>query len=332
MKDIKSYFKENEWDMISHIERHGKTSSWLVFADIYYIKSSGTPDQRRKAANDIYRKYQKLMSKSIEPIETTENIKTPIQPAKILIYDIETARMRADIWWSGKQYINGNALTTEPAIITVAYKWFGSDEVKYLTWNKGCDLFLMQDFLKEYNQADIVLGFNNNSFDNKYINSRALKHNLYVNTHVKSLDLMRQCKSLFRLPSYSLSYIARYLGLAGKMKHSGLDMWEAIQYGKKKEAKKAMKEMVKYNIQDIIVTENVYLILKKYLKHPIHAGVLNNKPATTCPVCTSNDLSLLKTTSTPAGTIQRIMKCNHDNYTFKITNSAYLKIVEEQNI
>ena len=38
------------------------------------------------------------------------------------------------------------------------------------------------------------IGFNNNRFDNKWLNTRAVYYNININTHVKSLDLMKQAK------------------------------------------------------------------------------------------------------------------------------------------
>lgn len=328
--NLQEKFRENEWNMLQYILENGRNSNWLTLAFAFDIKPSGTPKQRRTAANDVYRRYLRLtqpdLAENTIDTETTVGVSTEPELPRILIYDIETARMQANVWWSGQQYINGNSITSEPRIITIAYKWLGEDEVHYLKWNKKQnDKKLLKEFLKEYNQADLVIGFNNDKFDNRYINTRALRHDLEVNTHVKSLDLMKEAKRLFRLPSYSMNYIARYLGLETKLQHSGLSMWEAIQYGSKKEAKEAMKLMIEYNVQDIIVTEQVYLSMRKYLKHPIHAGVTLGSERTTCPICGSEDIELFKTTTSASGTITRIMKCKEDGHLFKLSNSQYLK-------
>lgn len=320
MQNLKNLFRENEWELIQEVLKtnrkypSGETIRWSTLAQKYGIKPGCTPKQRRVGANDIWRKYLKKVN------ETEKEV-------KVLIYDIETSRVQADVWWSGKQYVSGSQITTDPKIITIAYKWLGSDNVEYLKWDKKqSDEKLVRKFLVEYNKADMVIGFNNDNFDNRWINARALKYDLEVNTFVKSFDIMKQAKRLFRLPGYSMNYIAKYVGVETKLQHSGLAMWEAIQYGTKKEAKKAMKLMIDYNVQDIIVTEQVYLRLRKYMKNPIHLGVLKGKAKTSCPVCGGTDVKLHKTTVTPGGTIQRIMKCNHDKSTYKISNSQYLKL------
>lgn len=314
MQNLKFLFSANEWKMISYINKNGKNESWLSLAQEFNIRPEGSSDQRRKSANDIWRKYlRKSLEVSKEP--------------KILIYDIETSRLQADLWWSGQQYVSGNQITSEPKVITIAYKWLGSDKVEYLKWDKKqSDKKLIKTFLKEYNKADMVIGFNNDKFDNRWINARALKYNYDVNTFVKSFDIMKQAKRLFRLPGYSMNFIAKFVGVETKLQHTGLSMWEAIQRGSKKEAKKAMKLMVDYNVQDIIVTEQVYLRLRKYMKSPIHMGVLQDRAKSTCPTCGSDNVKLHKTTVTSAGTIQRIMKCREDKSTYRISNSEYLKM------
>jgi DNA polymerase elongation subunit (family B) len=250
------------------------------------------------------------------------------KPLKLLTYDIETSLVEARLWGSGKQYVGHNSITTETQIITVAWKWIGEDNVHTLKWDmkKKTDKKLITKFLEEYNKADMVIGFNNNSFDNKIVNARAMKYNLEVDTTIKSFDIMRQMKSKFRLPSYSMAYIAKYLGLQGKLNYSGgIQMWNDIGFGTKKIAKAAMKIMIAYNVQDVALTEEIYFRLRKYLGNVIHTGVLTGQPKATCPNCGSDKIKLYKTHATPAGAIQRVMICKKDGVKFKMSNSEYLK-------
>ena len=248
-------------------------------------------------------------------------------PLKILTYDIETSFVMARVWGTGKQYVGHDAIKEETQIITVAYKWLGENKVHHLKWSrkKKSDKKLIEKFLEVYNQADMVIGWNNNSFDNKIINSRAMKYGYDVNTYIKSYDIMRQVKKVFRLPSYSMAYVAKYLGLGGKLQHNGIKMWEDIAWGSKKDYKRSMKMMIAYNIQDVALTEEIYLTLRKYLGHVINTGQLQGKPKTTCPNCGGNHFKLERTTVTPVGNIQRIMKCKDDGVKFKISNTEYLK-------
>lgn len=269
----------------------------------------------------------------------TTIIKPKKRKAKILVYDIETSLVEAQLWGSGQQWVGHNDITTETQIITVAWKWIGSDEVHKLHWSmkKKNDEKLITTFMDEYNSADLVVGWNNNSFDNKIVNSRAMKYGLDVNTHVKSFDIMRQVKKVFRLPSYSMAYVSKYLGLQGKLGYDGgIRMWKEIQWGDKITAANAMQTMMAYNVQDVVLTEEIYFKLRKYLGNVINVNALDTNllptvSAWACPNCGSKKVQLYKTTATPAGTIQRVMQCKKDKVKYKITNSNYLKFLEDQN-
>lgn len=252
-------------------------------------------------------------------------------PLKVLVYDIETSRIKANVWWTGKQYVSHAQLTEEPKIITVAYKWLGQDNVYHLTWDENhSDEDLMKSFLDVYNSADMVIGQNNDKFDNRWVNARAAKYGLTVNTHIKSFDIMKQAKKLFRIPSYSMDYITKFLGVTHKQSHEGIIMWKMIQEGTVEEQKEYLKKMVEYNVGDIISTEEMYLRLRKYMGHKIHLGVMRGKPKYTCPNCGGDNIKLYKTTVTPAGVIQRVMVCLDDEVQFKISNTIYMKYLEEK--
>jgi len=244
--------------------------------------------------------------------------------ARVMIYDIETSRTTAKVWWTGKQYINHKSLKSEPAIISISWKWLGEDKIHALTWDENhCDKKMLEEFLVEYNSADMIIGQNNDRFDNRWVNARAMKHNLDINTHVKSFDIMKQTKRLFRLPSYSMDYITKYLNVENKLTHEGLHMWDMIEDGNKAQQKEYLQKMVDYNVGDIVSTEAMYVRLRKYMGHKIHFGVLNGAEKWTCPIDGSTNVALLKVTATAAGTLQYIMKCNDDGTTYKINNRAY---------
>jgi len=259
------------------------------------------------------------------------NVNNDTDSPKILIYDIETSLCEFTAFWTGKQYVGHNQLRSEPRIITVAWKWFGDSKVYDLEWDENQnDYELMKKFLQIYNSADVVIGFNNKNFDDRFVNARALKHNLEVNTHVRSFDIMKQSKRLFRLPSYAMNYIAGYVGVTTKYNHSGREMWENIQYGGKEEARKSLDEMIVYNRQDIVVTEEVYLRLRKYMGVSSHLGVLGGKEKWTCPNCGSENVELNKRTVTPSGTVQVVMKCKEDGTLYKVSNKVYMNFLESK--
>ena len=177
--------------------------------------------------------------------------------------------------------------------------------------------------MEVYNSADMVVGQNNDRFDNRWINARAMKFGVHFNTFVKSFDIMKQTKRLFRLPSYSMDYITKFLNVENKQTHEGIKMWDMIQDGNKKQQKEYLKKMVAYNVGDIVSTEAMYVKLRKYMNHKVHFGVLSGKPKYSSPTDGTTNVSLLRVTSTASGTLQYIMQSNTDGVQYKLNNTAY---------
>tara|TARA_R110000850_G_scaffold72024_11_gene158724 strand:- start:25755 stop:26714 length:960 start_codon:yes stop_codon:yes gene_type:complete len=262
-------------------------------------------------------------------LDLNRQIENLDNPFKVLVYDIETCQVPAMVFWTGKTYINHKQLKEEPKIISISYKWLGTDEVHSVEWDSDhCDEQLMRDFLPIYNQSNMVVGYNNDNFDNKWINARAVKHRLDVNLHVKSFDVYKQAKRIIKIPSYSMAYLCKYFGVTLKQSHEGIKMWEMIQSGTVEQQREYLDKMLAYNVGDIISTEELYLGMRKYFGHKTHLGVILGEGKDTCPNCGGSNIeeyngNLLVTA---AGTIQRHMICLDDKVQFKMSNSTFLKI------
>lgn len=249
---------------------------------------------------------------------------------KILIYDIETSRIEFTGWWTGKQYVGSDQIKKEASIISISYKWLGEDTIYALHWdNNHSDEIMIKKFVEIYNQADMVIGMNNDNFDNRWVNAKIAKYGLELNVFIRSFDLIKKAKSKFRLPSYSMKFMAQYFGVPQKLEHEGIKMWEKIEYGTPEEQEEYLNKMLIYNNGDIITTEALYYRLRKYFGHNTHVGVLMGEEKYTCPVCGSSHIDLYKTTVTPAGTVQRIMICKEDNVQYKITNRQYILYLKD---
>ena len=269
------------------------------------------------------RNYARELNLSIKASEIVND--------KVMVYDIETSRVKADVWWTGKQYINHKQLRNEPKIISIAWKWVGEDEVNYLTWDSNhCDKIMVKEFLKSYNKASMIIGQNNNSFDNKWINTRAAKHKLFVDRYVKSFDIYRMAKRYFRIPSFSMAYMAKYFGLTLKQSHEGLHMWDMIEYGTKEEQKEYLAKMVEYNKGDIVTTEELYVTLKPYFGSVTNNAIKQGLPKWACPVNGSLEVKLLKTIFTEQGTVQRILYCDESKHQYKVSNKTYMDFLQRK--
>ncbi len=254
---------------------------------------------------------------------------------KVMVYDIETSLVRADVWGTGKTYIRHDQLIPGPEgetrIISIAWKYVGEDEVYDLVWDDGCDKELMQQFMAYYNRCDMVIGQNNNSFDNKLVATRAAKHGLFVNRYIKSFDIYRKAKQVFRLPSFSMAYMAKFFGLTLKQSHEGIHMWKMIQYGNDEQKKEYLQKMVDYNVGDIITTEELYMKMKPYFSTITHQAVKAGDPKWYCPVSGSSNVELYNTIVTELGTVQRILYCPDSGHQFKVNNKAYQDVLQRDS-
>lgn len=292
-------------------------------------RKDGNREDLQSTLADYFGVVTRTVRNWAKKLEVGVLAKNIVNPSKVLIYDIETSRTKAWVWWTGKQYIGHHQLIEEPKIITISWKWLGSEEVQFLTWDENhSDEKLMEQFLKVYNRADMVIGYNNDRFDNRWINARAMKYGLEVNTFVRSYDIMKEEKKVFRVPSYSMAYMAKYANVAHKQGHEGLHMWDMIQTGTPEEQGEYLEKMVTYNIGDIVATEELYIRLRKYFGHRIHFGVLHGGEKFSCPDTGSTNVELYKRTATPAGTIQIVMRNKDTGVKYKITNKQYIAFLD----
>jgi DNA polymerase elongation subunit (family B) len=244
---------------------------------------------------------------------------------KRLFFDIETSPNIGYFWRSGyKLNIGPENIIEERKIICISYKWEHEETIHTLTWDYNlCDKQMLIDFIKVANQADEMIAHNGDRFDIKWIRTRCIFHRVPMMPDYKTLDTLKKAKYGFNFNSNKLDYIAQFLGVGAKVKHSGFQMWKDVMKGKAE----ALKEMVEYCEGDIIVLEDVYLTMQNYIKPNTHTGVLNGNLKYSCSLCGSENVELLKNTVTPAGTIKRKMQCGCD-HTYDISNASYMNFLK----
>jgi uncharacterized protein YprB with RNaseH-like and TPR domain len=249
---------------------------------------------------------------------------------KRLFFDIETSPNICYSWRIGYKISLGfENIIDERKIICISYKWEGSDKIHSLTWDKHlCDRQMLIDFIEVANQADELIAHNGDRFDIKWIRTRCIYHRIPMFPNYRTLDTLKKAKSGFNFNSNRLDYIAQFLGVGAKVKHSGFDMWKGVMKGDKE----ALKEMVNYCEGDIIVLEDVFLTMQNYIKPNTHNGVLNNNFKYSCPTCGSEHTTLVKNNVTAMGTIKRLMSCNDCDYHYEISNSSYMLYLKFKNL
>lgn len=183
------------------------------------------------------------------------------KPKRKLFFDIEVSPNILMAWRVGNNInLSHESIVKERAIICVCYKWNDEKEVHSIEWNNGCDKELVKKFAKIMNSADIVIGQNSDRFDIKWFRTRCLKHSVPLKAKFNSIDTLKMAKAGFYFNSNKLDYMGQFMGLGGKIKVAP-DLWKDITLNNDT---LAMKKMVDYCKQDVILLEEVYNKLQEY--------------------------------------------------------------------
>lgn len=126
--------------------------------------------------------------------------------------------------------------------------------------------------------ADIVITQNGKAFDSKMLNARFITHRWPPPSPYKHLDTLQIARSCAKFTSNSLEYLTDKLCTKyKKLRHAkfpGMELWKECLAGNMK----AWAEMKKYNIHDVLSTEELYMKLRAWApaKAPqIYAGTLD---------------------------------------------------------
>lgn len=242
---------------------------------------------------------------------------------KILFLDIETSPNIGLFWEAGyKKNISYSDIIKERSIICICAKWAGEDKVYSFKWDKDqSDKSLLIEFSKLYNEADLVVGHNQDGFDIPWIKTRLLYHRLPALSQSPSSDTLVGAKSKLKFNSNRLDYIAQFLGVGRKIKTT-YDLWKDVLL---KNCQKSLKEMITYCEQDVRILEKVYNIINPVLATKVHFGVLNGNEKFSCPSCGSTNVKLVKKRVTAAGTVKYQMRCTDCGAYFTISEATYKK-------
>lgn len=179
------------------------------------------------------------------------------------------------------------AYQQEGCIATFAAKWldkpvFAKALPDYKGYKAGSydDRKICEDLHKLLAEADVVVAHNGNSFDVKVINARFLFHKLPPPAPFKTVDTKLAVKKVARFNSHKLDDLGKLLGEGKKVK-TDFDLWLGCINGDKA----AWAKMVKYNKQDVILLEKIYLRILPWISNHPNLTLLDSRAA--CPKCGS---------------------------------------------
>jgi ribosomal protein S27AE len=195
--------------------------------------------------------------------------------ARILTLDCETSPIEAHAWGLWQQNISINQIMKPTRMISFAAKWYGVKKTEFYSVYHDTAEVMVQKAWELIDQADILITFNGISFDMKHLNREFVTAGLTPPSPVQHIDLLNVVKKNFRFPSNKLQYVTTALGLSGKVGHEGHGLWVRCLAGDED----AWKLMRKYNIGDVVLTEQLYdRLLPWVTNHP-------NIDSDGCPNC-----------------------------------------------
>ena len=152
-----------------------------------------------------------------------------VQP-KILVLDIETLPNQGYTW--GRWDQNVIRFTQESCIATFVSKWLGNPKIiskalpDYTGYTAGSydDKALVADLWNLFDEADVVIAHNGDSFDIKVATGRFILHGMKPPSPFKTIDTKKMVKEVARYNSNSLDDLCGLLDLGHKI-HTDFDLW-----------------------------------------------------------------------------------------------------------
>lgn len=210
---------------------------------------------------------------------------------KVLVFDIETSPMLAYVWDLHEQNVALGQLHKDRFVIAWSAKWLGdpADKIMYMdqrdTLNVEDDRKILKAIWKLLNEADIVITQNGKSFDSRRLNARFIQHGMKPPSPYKHIDTYLIIRNVADFTSKKLEYVADKLCKKyKKLKHEefpGLSLWIQCLAGNRK----AWDAMKKYNIHDVLSTEELYEKIKAWAPKHIPTAYIPDDTKAQCESC-----------------------------------------------
>lgn len=209
------------------------------------------------------------------------------QEPKILLYDLEVSRDIVEGYGNRYEFRVVKTIRHQE-LMSFAYKWLGEKKVHYLSRH---DFDKYEDFVfalwSILDEADIAIAHNGRKFDDRMANRFFIKVGLTPPAPYRSIDTLQAARAYFKFQGNSLNELGEYLEVGQKEKVTYADLEEDFMSDNPSRA--TLKAMEKYNKQDVVLLENVYLKLRPYIKNHPNLAIISQKP-NTCVACESDHL------------------------------------------
>lgn len=236
---------------------------------------------------------------------------------KVLIFDIETSPMLAYVWGRRDQNIAPNQLHSDWYVIAWAAKWLDEPASSVIyrdqrnAKNLEDDKAILKPLWKLLDEADIVITQNGKNFDTPKLNTRFILHGMNPPSPYKHLDTYQIVRSVAKFTSNGLDYLANKLCIKyKKLPHSkfpGFSLWtECLARNPA-----AWTEMQRYNIHDVLATEELYHKLRAWAPARMPPVYVVADPAQQCGTCGTTGKMQHQGSRNTKTRIQKRYKCSN---------------------
>lgn len=224
--------------------------------------------------------------KTINSLPLKDNKKLP----KILIFDIETAPIKAYVWKTWKENVSLDQIISDWFVICWSAKWLYSDEimgdcVTPREARREDDKRVIKKLWDLFNEADIVIAHNAIKFDVPKMNARFLYYDMNPPAPYQIIDTLQVAKREFKFTSNKLDALAHYFGFAPKL-DTDFELWKKCLEGDQE----ALDYMFEYNKYDVELLEAVYLKLRPWIHNHPNVGNYTDNNIPVCCNCGSYSL------------------------------------------
>jgi hypothetical protein len=186
---------------------------------------------------------------------------------RILYYDIEWEPATAYVWRMWDENVSPDQLIDAGGLLCFTAHWEGEKDFHfYSKWDDGRQ-GMAKKLLELFTEADAVITYNGDRYDIPKTFGEILLAGLTPPPMPVSIDLIRTVKKMGFVMN-RLAYIGPLLGVGGKVKHQGFNLWKDVMAGKTS----AQNKMKKYCIQDVKLLVTLYKKVRPFIRNHPHLG------------------------------------------------------------
>ena len=242
-----------EWSLGSHNDKIRLAGKYNVSYDTAkHWVSEGSTDPRGVVTELVEPDAPSLIPEVTEGVNEIRSLRSKVN-LDFVSFDLETTDLKADF----------------AIILCACIKPFGGKPItfrgdQYPTWkdDRANDGLIVKDIADELRKHAIVMTHYGTGFDIPFLRAKMMHEGLEPLPSMFQIDTFRIAKNNFKVSSRGLKNLVYYAGVGAK---GGVErcMWERASLNGDK---KAMDDIVAYNILDCEVLESLAMVSFPYLK------------------------------------------------------------------